>query len=149
MSKSTIDEHTRREWRDHGFFYEFDNGAKAWRVVGSRAGLFRFADLLVRYASDPRNQLKSEHDHFGPYMYLKIMTWPDAGISSDSIHGSLDDLFRLGGIVRGVITGAVVGASLDVSRAYAEDCEYSLVLDVRADDFDPSSADRTLEENAG
>ena len=53
-----------------GFFYDRDDASKEWILVGSRAGLQRFADLLHAYVADPRHETLSEHEHYGPYMYL-------------------------------------------------------------------------------
>jgi hypothetical protein len=90
---------TRREWRELGFFYDSDDEARAWRLTGSRAGLLRFRDALRSYVANPTNALESEHQHYGPYMYLKIATLPNTGFDKDSIHGSLSDLTRLANLV--------------------------------------------------
>ena len=62
---------TRREWRALGFFYDRDDVGRKWRLIGSRAGLLRFKEALLRYAADPRNAGISEHEHFGPYSTLR------------------------------------------------------------------------------
>jgi hypothetical protein len=80
-------ETTRREWRELGYFYFLDDEAKEWRLTGSKEGLMGFAASLEAYAFDPTFTGKSEHEHFGPHMYLKVMTWPEAGIDGQSIHG--------------------------------------------------------------
>jgi hypothetical protein len=86
---------TRQEWRELGFFYDRDDTARCWRVVRSKKGLSRFADVLHGYAADAHNEALSEHAQIGPYMYLKVMTWSEAGVDRDSVHGTLDDLRRL------------------------------------------------------
>jgi len=43
----------RREWREHGFFTGFDDTSGEIRLVGSRAGLSRFAAWLRDYVRDP------------------------------------------------------------------------------------------------
>jgi hypothetical protein len=87
-------ERTRAEWRELGFFYDLNHNSKEWLLMGSRAGLLRFSELLRAYATNPHREGTSEHDHYGPYMYLKVMTWPHAGIDANTIHGSLEDLGR-------------------------------------------------------
>jgi hypothetical protein len=83
---------TIAEWNDLGFWYDV-TPESGWVIRGSRAGLEKFAALLDRYAADPRNTLLSEHDHFGPYMYLKVVTWSFPEINRDGIYGTLQTLF--------------------------------------------------------
>lgn len=47
-----------------------------------------FVLALRTYCDGPRNAKLSEHDHYGPYVYLKVMTWSVAGIDGNSIHGA-------------------------------------------------------------
>jgi hypothetical protein len=135
---------TREDWRELGFHYELDHPSKEWRLMGSRGGLLRFRDLLRKYVSDPRNALKSEHEHYGPYMYLKVMTWPEAGMNADAIFGPLSALDRLASLIEARLPSVEVGASLRIGAEFAIDAEYSLVLQLQADDFDPASADPGL-----
>jgi len=141
---STMTELTRSEWRDLGFFYESDEAAKEWVLTGSRAGLLRFAQLLHRYVADPRNAMKSEHEHYGPYSYLEVMTWPEAGMDHHSIHGPLADLKRLALLVEARVSTMVAGAVTRIREEFAPDSPYALVLKLRPDGFDPSSEDASL-----
>jgi hypothetical protein len=86
MPSDSVNEMTRSEWRELGFFYERDDEARAWRLVGSGGGLGGFCSLLEQYASDPRMARTSEHEHYGPYAYLKLVTWPDAGVVKDGLY---------------------------------------------------------------
>ena len=95
MPSDALYEVLRQEWRELGFFYDVDDQARVWKLVGCRAGLLRFRDLLRSYAADPRNELKSEHWHYGPYGYLEVMTWPEARFDDHAIRGSLADIARL------------------------------------------------------
>jgi len=142
-------ERTRAEWRDLGFFYDRDDTAKEWVVVGSRGGLLRFARLLRDYVADPRNAPKSEHAHYGPYMYLEVMTWPEPGMDDHSIHGPFADLARLALLVEERVGAMEAGRSSPIRDEFAATSAYSLVLELRGDDFDPSSPDRNLGEEAG
>ncbi len=144
MPTQVIDERTRREWRELGFFYDLDSEIKEWRIVGSRAGIGKFAELLIRYAEDPRNAQLSEHEHYGPYAYLKIMTWSDAGVSADSIHGPTDDLRRLGEVIRARASSCGPGTRIRISDEYASRTDYAVILEFRPDDFDPASDDPLL-----
>ena len=149
MSTETLNEKLRSEWRELGFYYESDDQAKEWRLIGSRAGLLRFRDLLLQYVTDPRNEMKSEHEHYGPYSYLEIMTWSEPGMDGHSIHGSLDDLRRLAGIVEQKLLGAQPDATVRIADEYAEAAEYALILFVRKDAFDPAGADLGLADIYG
>src|ERR1700730_6781872 len=99
MPSDATNRATRREWRELGFFYDRDNQTKVWKLTGSRAGLLRFRDALLAYVADPRNALKSEHEHYGPYAYLELMTSPEAGFDDHAIRGPLADLGRLASII--------------------------------------------------
>jgi hypothetical protein len=146
---SRAKEHTRAEWRELGFFYDRNDAAKEWVLVGSRSGLLRFAQLLHRYVADPRNALKSEHEHYGPYMYLEVMTWPEAGMDDHSIHGSTADLKRLALLVEGRVATMGPTTVARIRDEYTAGSNYSLVLHLRPDDFDPSSQDANLTGEAG
>lgn len=140
----STDELTRSEWRRLGFHYDRDDSAREWLLTGSRSGLLRFRDLLLEYAAKPGNSLRSEHEHYGPYSYLEVMTWNEAGIDNHAIYGSLDDIRRLALLIEERIASANPGATIVISDEYTKAPAYSLVLSVREDGFDPASADREL-----
>src|SRR6266852_7389672 len=100
-------------------------------LMGSRSGLLRFCDLLLQHAAIPGNQTQSEHDHYGPYMYLKVQTCSGPGISGNAIYGTVSDLRRLAGIVEAKLQRAAVGSSVRIQQEFGNDREYSLLLDVR------------------
>lgn len=135
---------TRREWRELGFFYEVDDGVREWHLVGSPNGLSAFPDLIRSYCRRPLHDARSEHDHYGPYMYLKIMTWPQAGIDRDSIHGTIEDLERLASLIEHRLRSATPGDRISIAEAFTPACEYGLVLEVKSEGFDPAEADPCL-----
>jgi len=137
-------EATRCEWRTLGFFYDRDDRTRKWRLVGSLDGLQSFVAILRAYGRDPRNARQSEHDHYGPYMYLKVMTWPDPGIDGDAIYGSLGDLIRLAGLIEQRLQKATPGDTFGIADAYTRGCEYDLVFEVADAGFDPATADPCL-----
>jgi hypothetical protein len=139
-----LKEQTRSEWRALGFFYDRDDNSKEWLLIGSRAGLLRFAALLRAYVADPRNEMKSEHEHYGPYMYLEVMTWPETGMDDHTIHGPLDQLQRLAILVDEKVSDLEPGTKARIRDEFAPGAEYSLVLDLRPDNFDPASTDTGL-----
>ncbi|HUE54049.1 MAG TPA: hypothetical protein VMO80_17030 [Terriglobales bacterium] len=144
MRSDEVNKKTREEWRALGFFYDRDDDAKLWALIGSRAGLLRFRDALREYVADPRNALESEHEHYGPYMYLKVMTWQEAGFDNNAIRGSLADLARLAALVETRLATAQPGSAVRIHHEFAADSPYALVLEVREDSFDPAAADPLL-----
>ncbi len=136
------EEGIKQEWRKLGFYCEMDSEKKLWTLTGSRAGLLYFPDLLLGYVADPKNATEGEHQHFGPYGTLELRTWPDAGFDSHAIRGSLVALAHLAELVEVKLATAEPGTPILIREEFAADSPYSLMLDVRADGFDPSSADR-------
>jgi hypothetical protein len=144
-----LNAHIREGWQELGFFYHLDETAKEWIIVGSRAGLARFSALLREYAADPRNEMQSEHEHYGPYMYLEVMTWPDAGMDGHAIHGPLPDLERLARLVDERASALQPGEQARIREEYAPSAEYGLVVTLREDGFDPASLDGNLGPSRG
>ena len=137
------DESIKQEWRKLGFYCEMDREKKLWTPDRIREPVYStFPDLLLGYVADPKNASDREHQHYGPYGTLEIMTWPDAGFDSHAIRGSLTDLTRLAELIEVKLATAEPGSPILIREEFAADSPYSLMLDVRADGFDPASADR-------
>ena len=136
------EEQIKQKWRELGFFCELDDEKRIWTLTGSRAGLLYFPDLLLGYVTDPGNAADGNQKHYGPYGSLEIMTWPEAGFGGNAIRGSLMDLTRLAELIEAKLATAEPGSPIRIREEFAPDSPYTLVLDVRADRFDPSSADR-------
>jgi hypothetical protein len=149
MPSDAVNKSIRDDWRELGFFYNRDDRRKVWTLTGSRAGLLRFRDALLAYVADPRNTLKSEHEHYGPYCYLEVMTWPEAGFDDHAIRGPLADLGRLASLIEAKLAEARPGSAARIREEFAENSPYALLLDVREDGFDPASADPGLPAEAG
>lgn len=136
------EEQIKQQWRKLGFFCELDDQKRGWTLTGSRAGLLYFPDLLLGYVADPQNASDGEKKHYGPYGSLEVMTWPDAGFDGHAIRGSLVDLARLADLIAAKLATAQPGESVRIREEFAPNSPYALLLDVRADGFDPASADR-------
>ena len=106
---------TIAEWNDLGFWYD-RTPESGWVIRGARAGLEKFAVLLDQYAADPRNTKLSEHDHLGPYMYLKVVTWSSSEINQDGIYGTLQDIVRLAALIRERLVSCIPGSSFALAR---------------------------------
>ncbi len=136
------DEQIKQKWRELGFFCELDEQKKVWTLTGSRAGLLYFPDLLRGFIADPQNIPNGERKNYGPYGSLEIMTWPDAGFDGHAIRGSITDLDRLANLVETKLAVAEPGSLFKVREEFSPDSPFALLLDVRADGFDPAAADR-------
>jgi hypothetical protein len=77
-------------------------------------------------------------------MYLEIMTWSEAKITSHAIAGTLPELFRLAKLISEAASNSQVGDQITIDSEYSNINEATLVLEVQADDFDPASADSAL-----
>jgi hypothetical protein len=144
MPSDVTNRATRQQWHELGFFYDRDDRARVWKMTGCRAGLLRFRDALLEYAADRRNTPRGEHEHYGPYMYLEIMTWPEAGFDDHAIRGPLRDLVRLAKLIEAKLATVSPGSSVQIREEFASDSPYTLVLDLREDGFDPATADPFL-----
>ena len=149
MTSDATNRATRREWREFGFYYDRDDQNKIWKLTGSRAGLLRFRDALLSYAANPRNVSKSEHEHYGPYSYLEIMTWPEAGFDGHAIRGPLEDLARLAEIIEAKLDTSRPGSFIKIREEFAPGSPYALVLDLREDGFDPRSGRHSAADRRG
>jgi hypothetical protein len=144
MPSDLVNKQTRDEWRALGFFYDRDDEAKVWKLIGSRAGLTCFRNALLAYADNPRKANESEHEQYGPYMYLKIMTWKAAGFDNSAIRGPLADLARLAELIGSKLASAHPRSEFRIQDEFIANRPYALVLEVREDGFDPATADRLL-----
>jgi hypothetical protein len=141
MASDAVNAATQREWRELGFHYDRDDETRVWRLTGSRAGLLAFKDVLLSYVADPGKTANSEHAHYGPYLYLEVMTWPEAAVDRHAIRGPLPELARLAGLIETRLAAAKPGSSIEIRDEFASDSPYSLVLDLREDGFDPAEVD--------
>ena len=122
-------------WRRLGFYHEPDHERHLWRFVGSRSGLGQLADELRRCA-----ETEAGYEHgirLGPYEDLVLYRWNRAGIDDQGIYGPPDALTSLADTVVGGL--GAPGSSNVIGPEYASDVEYRLRLEVREDDFDPTT----------
>jgi hypothetical protein len=138
-------ESTRKAWRELGFYCGKNDAAKEWRIVGSVAGLRKFAAEIRAYASNPANDRLSEYAQFGPAMNLEIGTSHQPEITEQWIGGPVVDLLRLATFIERSAQPNVVGKSVALRSNFSPMAPYELILDVRDDAFDPASADPTCQ----
>ena len=146
MKNAHMDQVTRDEWRQLGFFYDYDEHNMCWRFVGSRDGLMRFVEILESYAANPGNVGLSEHEHYGPYWYLKLITSQEPKITDSAIFGTLIDFQRLAESIRRKLDSGVAGNTFAIGDEYRAGSKGALQFEVREKGFDPASADPLLSE---
>lgn len=144
MTSAETNEQTKIEWRELGFFYDYDENNSCWRLVGSRQGLLKFCDILNDYAADERNSPLSEHEHYGPYWYLKLTTWNEPIITADDIRGTFEDFRRLSKLTKQKLENASVGDSFVIDTEYSSKNEAKILFEIEAEDFDAAKADPLL-----
>ncbi|TWT51775.1 hypothetical protein [Allorhodopirellula solitaria] len=138
---------TIEEWRELGFHYELDDDHHVWTLTGSRGGLGRFAKILRQFASDPRNDVPFEHDHYGPYGYLRIMNNPDErGFNSNGFFAPRSEFSKLADVIDSRLADSQTGSTIDLSGDFSPDSEYELRLIVAPDDFDPGLFDPWVQQ---
>lgn len=143
MASESAKESTRKAWRELGFYCGKNDAAKEWRIVGSVAGLRKFAAEIRTYASNPANDRLSEYTQLGPAMNLEIGTSHQTEITEQWIGGPLADLLRLATFIERSVQANVVGKCVNLRSNFSPMAPYELILDVRAESFDPASADPT------
>ena len=134
------------EWRELGFYYDLneDNDIKEWRFFGSREGILSFTSFLNEYANRVDKETISEHDHLGPYNYLKIMTWDKAIITDQYFAGTIRDIKTLGNLIGEKLNNTKAGGAFSIDHDYGTGNTATAKFFVMADTFDPASMDDLL-----
>ena len=134
------------EWRELGFYYDHDDRMEVnqWRFFASKKGLQSIVSLLGKYTANQRNDTLSEHDHYGPYGYLKIMTWDKPTITENYIAGTIQDLKGLKDLIAGKLVQVQPGQTFNIDKDYGVDNTVTAKFFVMADDFDPPSMDELI-----
>jgi hypothetical protein len=141
MPSSAIHEATRRDWRELGYYYDRDDSAKTWRLLGTPEGLLGFVASLRAYAGNESNNRISEHEHFGPYWYLEVGTWHAPVISDHWIAGPLSALSELASHIEAQLAVVQAPDVVRVRHAFAPTSPYEFQLELQPAGFDPALAD--------
>ena len=145
MSVSSLDQSISEAWRDLGFYYEFNETDSQWQFVGSKEGLAQFVRLLRDYAADPQNSKIYEHEHFGPYWYLKVMTFTKPDISESAIVGDPSDIARLANLFERKLLETPEDMSFTIREEYCPGCSSAICVKIEKSGFDPATADLLLQ----
>ena len=134
----------KQKWRELGFFCELDDQKKTWTLTGSRARLLFFPDVLLGYVnrSGKREGRKSKALRGTPDPRRNDLA--GASISAATRFAAPRDACPLAGSLRPRRSLPALNRVEDfgVREEFADDSPYTLVLDVRADGFDPHLTDR-------
>lgn len=138
--KEAIEAATRDEWRELGFYFDYDESSKTLNIHGDRTGLTKFSSLLLAYTSNPSNAELSEHDHMGPYMSLEIRTGKALKIHESCIEGTIDDFRMLSQFLEDQLSHSDSGQSFSFRNE--DDASSSLLcFHLHPNGFDASSLD--------
>ena len=144
ITPEELDEQTKEDWRELGFFYDYDEANSRWRLVGSRQGLLNFCAILNEYAADEANASLSEHEHYGPYWYLTLITWDEAVITPHDIRGTFKDFLRLSKLTQAKLENTIAGENFVIDSEYSLKNEAKIFFEVKEEGFDAAMADPLL-----
>ncbi len=139
-----IDQRIKDEWRKLGFYYDREESANKseWKFYGSKQGLYNFVKLLEDYTNNSNNDFLSEHIHYGPYSYLKIMTWDKAVITENYIAGTIKDLKNFKNVIADKLEKVQAEQNFKIDKEYGIDNTATAEFFIMKDDFDPVSMDK-------
>lgn len=143
-----LDRITIEEWRQLGFYYDLveKGSTKEWQFSGSKKGLSNFAEILTSYTDNGKNDSLSEHEHVGPYNYLKIMTWYKPVITDQYFAGTIQDLKALANLICEKLKSTQEGEAFSIDADYGVDNTAATNFLVKADTFDPASMDDQIQK---
>lgn len=135
-----------KAWRQLGFYYDLDDrlSVNQWRFYGSKKGLINWVRILDEFINDPNVEGISAERHYGPYLYLEVMTWNKPQITKHSIAGSKNDLKKLKGIISRYLHQKSSGETFNIDQEYGIDNEATAKFFIMNDDFEPASMDELI-----
>lgn len=134
-----------KEWRELGFYYHFDDSKNNWVFIGPQKGIINFCKLLNNYVYNPSNVGISEHEHFGPDSYLKVITWDTPIIKKSGIYGTLEDIKRLADLIKYKILNNSNSKEIIIDKEYSESNECFILIKIMEDDYDPACSTQAKE----
>jgi hypothetical protein len=137
-------EMTRQEWRDFGVYYVSDDLQREWHVHGHKAGLHRLAHALEQFASSELATQALEHRHLGPHFYFTLTGWSEPRLDGRGVWGGPEDFRRMSHLICHAAAKGQPGDQIRISHEYAASAEYTFVVHVQPDVFDPASLDPQL-----
>jgi hypothetical protein len=143
MNKVAI-EAVKDEWRKLGYYFELNKDEKKWVFISSKNGIEKFIDQIKDYIQNETNKDIGEHDHWGPYGDLKIMTTSVPQITNGFIGGNCTSFLELTELIEKNIKKITINESFFIQEEYVKDARTGIEFVIKDDDFDPASADKQL-----
>jgi hypothetical protein len=91
-----------------------------------------------------RKKAISEHDHLGPYFYLKLMTWNSPEITASTWSGSLPDFLRLAALIEQHLSNLVKNEFF-IGSDYSSSSTAKIHFIIESDGLDPSTVDDDIQ----
>ena len=136
---------TREEWRELGFWYDYDQQARRWILRGTARGLDGLADAIERHATHPQAKNIGEHTHYGPYMYFTVTTWPELMIAERGLFGLPAQLLEISRSIRALVRPAAPVRIPLFTKLRSEDGS-TAVFYLEPDGYNPASSDITIKD---
>lgn len=143
---SEMDNQIFEEWRELGFYYDLDERGTVpqWRFFGSTAGFQAFSTLLRKYSDDPVNINLSEHEHYGPYFYLKVITSDQERVTAVMFEVTIPGAKQLAEIISSKTLSYVPGQTFSIDEEFGSNNTASTLFFLMHESFDPASLDKSL-----
>ncbi len=136
--KFDFDQQYIKEWESLGFYYTFDKKQNCWIFTGSKKGLLNFCNVLDEYVKNPVHKDISEHEHYGPDSYLKLITWNYPIIKESGIYGRLEDFKKLSDFLKYVLWSNK-RKEIVIDKEFSEKNECYILLKIMNKNFDPAT----------
>lgn len=130
----------RDEWNELGFYYQIDKHNKHWIFHLNKEGLRKFCELINEFTDNYSNDQIGEHDHYGPYMYFKLVVMDKLIINEDCIGGKNEDLKLLAEFISDGLKEKGSGVYI-LNDGLLKDTEYKLKFVVKDENFKPGTMD--------
>jgi hypothetical protein len=114
---------------------------RRWEFRGSSKGLLKLGAALITYAEKHDEYCDSDHEHYGPYMYWKVMTRDEMAFTEQGIEGPVEKIGELG---RAIVKRAA-GLRPVVTLMIDSPKEGGYALVVQEDGFDPAADEASAE----
>lgn len=136
-----LQEMTKEEWRELGFYYISDDDKGRWDLHGSVNGLSNLISLIESFLA--QDEVLGKHEHLLPHWYLTFEFTKAGDVSKRGLVGSKRDFQALNSFLRKQFEEAQKGDVIDLHRFY-QSPSYKMFLHIHGDSFDPSSMDPQL-----